>query len=69
LALLENEGLAYAILFDFGVTAALFSVAIIVLKGKEQKGWWRELLNPPLLAVMLNNAVFTREIKLFVEIM
>ena len=52
-SLLGKEGLAYAVLFDFGVTIAFFSVAILILKGpKNQFSWWKALVNPPLLAVV-----------------
>ncbi len=52
-SLLGKEGLAYAVLFDFGITIAFFSVAILILKGqKRQFSWWQALFNPPFLAVV-----------------
>lgn len=54
LSLLGKEGLAYAVLFDFGITVAFFSVAILVLEGeKGEFNWLSALKNPPFLAVIV----------------
>lgn len=54
LAVLGETGLAYAVLYDVGVTIAFCSVAIMALQGRSaQKGSWRGLINPALIATAL----------------
>lgn len=53
-AVLGETGLAYAVLYDVGVTIAFCSVAIMALQGRSvQKGSWRGLINPALIATVL----------------
>lgn len=64
-SLFGKEGLAYAVFYDFGITIAFFTIAIMVLKGGERrKDWWRVLVNPPLLAVILGLFVNRSGLKL-----
>ena len=54
LAVLGETGLAYAVLYDVGVTIAFCSVAIMALQGRSvQKASWRGLINPALVATVL----------------
>lgn len=54
LSVLGEEGLAYAVLYDIGVTIAFFSVAVLALKGGAfQKDNWKRLINPLLVATAL----------------
>lgn len=54
LSVLGQEGLAYAVLYDIGVTLAFCTVAILALKGGViKKGSWKSLINPPLIATAL----------------
>ena len=53
LSILGQEGLAYAVLYDIGITIAFCSVAILALKGGLiQKGSWKLLINPSLIATV-----------------
>lgn len=52
LSILGKIGLAYAVLYDIGVTFAFCSIAMLVLKKElSLKNKWEVLLNPSLLAV------------------
>jgi predicted permease len=54
LSVLGQEGLAYAVLYDVGITVAFCSIAILALKGGlSQKGSWKSLINPPLIATVI----------------
>ena len=54
LAVLGQEGLAYAVLYDIGITLAFCSLAIMALKGGGlEEGSWKSLLNPPLITSVL----------------
>lgn len=54
LAVLGETGLAYAVLYDVGVTIAFCSVAIMALQGSSmQKRSWLGLINPALVATAL----------------
>ncbi len=54
LSVLGQEGLAYAVLYDIGVSTAFFSVAIFALQGGPiNKGSWKALINPALMATLL----------------
>ncbi len=58
LSLLGQEGLAYAVLYDIGTTVAFCSVAILVLHGGVvEKGTWKALLNPALIATVIGLTV------------
>lgn len=53
LAILGKEGLAYAVLYDIGVTIAFCSIAIFALKGDLAFGArWKTLINPQMIAVL-----------------
>ena len=52
-AVLGQEGLAYAVLYDLGTTVPLCSFAIWVLAGRSgSKQSWKRLINPALLAMV-----------------
>ncbi|NLA57575.1 MAG: AEC family transporter [Firmicutes bacterium] len=51
LSVFGQEGLAYAVLYDVGVTTALCTVAILALReGRGEQGSWKALINPCLMA-------------------
>lgn len=53
LSVLGQEGLAYAVLYDVGITIAFCSIAIFALQGgMGQKESWRSLINPSLVATV-----------------
>lgn len=53
-----KEGLAYAVLYDLGVSIAFCTVAVIVLKGGRMRGFpWKDLFNPTLVAALAGLAV------------
>ena len=55
LTVFGQEGLAYAVLYDVGVTIALCTVTILALQdGTGEKGSWKELINPCLIATLLS---------------
>lgn len=54
LSIFGQEGLAYAVLYDIGVTIAFCSAAILALQnGVIEKGSWKALINPSLVAMIL----------------
>lgn len=58
LSVLGQEGLAYAVLYDIGVSTAFFSVAIFALQGGPiNKKSFRSLLNPALMATIVGLSI------------
>jgi len=49
----DNDTLGVLIVHNLGVEIGLWSLGLIVLSGGMKAGWWKHIINPPLISILL----------------
>ena len=52
-ALFGEETLGVLVVHNVGVDVAMWSLAVLIVSGTLGRGWWKRVLNPPLMAIIL----------------
>ncbi len=52
-ALFGEETLGVLVVHNVGVDVAMWSLAVLIVSGGLDRGWWKRVINPPLMAIVL----------------